>query len=465
MHKFLPLLVYISYFIFCLGLLHIILLLIQTIIAFFCFKQNTNHSDVIEYFMDENPEFLISISVIVPAFNEEVTLTNNIHNLLALNYPSFDIIVVNDGSRDHTIDMLINTFNLLPTPYFFEQVIPHQPIKTIYRSQTHSNLWVVDKQNGGKADAINAGITVSRADLFCVIDADSILDKDALKRILRPFIEHPDDAVAAGGVISGINNLDMQSGRVTDSSLSSSILHNIQTLEYYRSFLIARTFWDFIDGNFIISGAFGVFKKSAVIKVGGYSINTVGEDLEIIFKLHKLTKHTQKKTLFFIPDPVCWTETPDTLAGLSTQRKRWQRGMLETLIKHRNLLFDPKDFLFSWIVLPYLWLTEMIFVPATLLGYILVIGLYINGSISPEFFLAFFTLEFLLGLLVSLVAIVIKQWQEQILIGVLDILIFFFSAIIEVFGFRQLNSAWRVMGYWQFLKKKEGWGTISRRGM
>ena len=453
-------------FILSLSLLQIVQGVWQALLALFRYKDNQAHSDFFHRLLKQNPEFYPPITVIVPAYNESVGLVASVSNLLSLEYPNFDIVVVNDGSKDDTLKVLKQAFQLRRGPHYVEPCLNHQPIKAVYGCAQRGNLWVIDKKNGGKADAINAGNNFSQKPYFCVIDADSILAANSLQKVVRPFIEYPDTAIAVGGVISGVNNLDIRSGRVQHESVSTSILQNIQSVEYYRSFLVGRHFWDALDANFIISGAFGVFCKAAVLSVGGYSVKTVGEDLELIFKLRE--SHGKKgghRRLFFVPDPVCWTETPGHLAGLRVQRIRWQKGMLETLFKHKSFLFSSQDPVFGWVVLPYLWITEVIFVPAVVLGYFLFPYFYLLGLLNWQFFVTFFVVEFLLGLGVSMLSILVKQWQERNVVHPLDVWIYFFSSVIEVFGYRQLNFWWRLEGYVQFLRGNSSWGEIKRQGL
>ncbi|MGD8289614.1 MAG: glycosyltransferase family 2 protein, partial [Gemmatimonadota bacterium] len=271
------------------------------------------------------------VTLIAPAYNEEPTCVESVRSLLTLRYPSYDIVVVNDGSTDGTLARLSEAFELQEAARAPVATIPTAEVGAVYRSARHPNLWVVDKANGGKADALNAGLNYCRTPLFCAMDADSLLEPDALTRIVRSFLEDS-TTVAAGGVIRIVNGCRVRSGVVEDVRLPRSTLARIQVLEYLRSFLSGRMGWDALDATLIISGAFGMFQRSVVTEVGGYATDTVGEDMELIVRIHRYCREQGRPyRVAFVPDPVAWTECPETLKVLGRQRDRWQRGLVESL--------------------------------------------------------------------------------------------------------------------------------------
>src|SRR5690606_9667639 len=271
------------------------------------------------------------IALIAPAFNEQETAVDSVRSLLSLNYPEHEVIVVNDGSSDATVARLIEAFELRPFPKMSTFDVDTARIRATYRSRRHPNLWLVDKENGGKADALNAGLCYCRTPLFCAMDADSLLDRDALTRVVRPFLEDA-RTVAAGGIIRIVNGCTVEAGSVVDTRLPDSLLARFQVLEYLRAFLVGRMGWDALEGNLIISGACGIFRRSTGIAAGGSSTRTVGEDMELVVRLHEYCRdHDIPYRISFVPDPVAWTEAPESLRILGRQRDRWQRGLGESL--------------------------------------------------------------------------------------------------------------------------------------
>ncbi len=283
------------------------------------------------------------IAVIAPAYNEELTVVESVRSLLALHYPSFEVLLVNDGSKDGTLARVIAEFGLKRVGRYIDNSVTHQPIRGFYASPDLPRLLVIDKENGGKADALNAGINAARSPLFCAIDADSILETDALLRVVRPFIDFPDRTIAVGGTIRIANGCAIDSGRVTGVGLPRNYLALVQIMEYLRAFLMARLALGQMQALTVISGAFGLFSRQRVVEVGGYSHGTVGEDMELVIKLHRHMRDLKLPyRIDFIPEPVCWTECPEDVGVLARQRSRWQRGALECFAKHRDMTFNPR---------------------------------------------------------------------------------------------------------------------------
>ena len=289
----------------------------------------TRHHQLSTYILYKEMLHLLSlkpISIIVPAFNEEKTIVANVHSLLALEYPNYEVVVVNDGSTDQTLKQLITHFHLKKTFRVFRKVIETAPIKNIYLSPTYPKLVVVDKENGQKSDALNAGLNVARFPLFCAIDSDSLLDKYALLKIIRPFLEEPANMVAAGGIIRLSNGCRIEYGQVKEVGFPRNLLAQFQTIEYLRAFLGGRTGLSMLKSLLIISGAFGLFRKKEVLDIQGYRKETVGEDMDLVVRLQR---HLREKKIpyqiRFVPDPICWTEAPEKLKSLTRQRNRWHR--------------------------------------------------------------------------------------------------------------------------------------------
>jgi cellulose synthase/poly-beta-1,6-N-acetylglucosamine synthase-like glycosyltransferase len=404
------------------------------------------------------------VTLLAPAYNEEATCVQSVRSLLALEYDEYEVLVINDGSKDRTLETLIEAFRLTPTVRAPTADIPSQPIRQVYRSKQHPTLWVIDKVNGGKADALNAGLAHVRTPLFCSMDADSLVERDALSRIVRPFLED-DSTVAAGGTIRIANGCTVEAGAVTKVELPESFLARVQVVEYLRSFLSGRVGWDAIGGTLIISGAFGMFKRSAVVAVGGYDHTTVGEDMELVVRLHRW--HREQKLPYriaFLSDPVAWTECPESLAVLARQRQRWQRGLAEVLWRHRVMLGNPRYGVIGLLAMPYFFFLEMLGPVIEFAGYLTFVLTLVLGAASGQFVTAFLLLAFALGTALSLLAIGLEEvsfrryphtWQVARLMGV---------AILEAVGYHQLHTWWRLRGLWAAFRGTGGWGEMTRKG-
>jgi cellulose synthase/poly-beta-1,6-N-acetylglucosamine synthase-like glycosyltransferase len=405
------------------------------------------------------------ISVMVPAYNEEKVIVDSVRSLLSLHYPNFEVIVCNDGSKDDTLDVLIEAFGLQRSPRVYPLTVNCKPLRGIYTNPRFPRLTVVDKENGGKSDALNAGLNLSRNPLVCVVDADSMLEPDALLRLARPFILEPEEMVAAGGKIRVVNGCEIRSGRVVKVRLPKQFLPLIQTVEYIRSFQIARLSWSRIQSVTIISGAFGLFKRSVMIEAGGFYHHTVGEDMEMTVRLHRhLQDRKRKYKMRYLPDAVCWTEAPCTLKVLRSQRSRWQRGMLEVLYRHRAMIFSPRHGAPGMFGLGYFFLFDAIGPILECLGFVIIPTCWLTGLLNTPFFLSYMGLLFLFGVFVSVGSLYLEEITSNERTPPRDLLILTGVAFLENFGYRQLNSLWRIEAWWQFLRKKRGWGNMVRTG-
>ncbi|TFI59257.1 glycosyltransferase family 2 protein [Sphingomonas parva] len=413
-------------------------------------------------FADEAP----AIAVLATAFNEELTIIESVTSLLGLHYPDFEVIVINDGSKDATLQKLIDHYGLAPVTRYYDLAVRHAPIRGLYANPRLPRLLVVDKVNGGgKADALNAGINVARAPLFCAVDADSLLESDALLRAVRPFVEDPQVTKAVGGTIRIANGSRIQAGQVREIALPRNFLALIQTVEYLRAYLMARIALSAMQVLTVISGAFGLFDRKAVIEVGGYSTDTVGEDMELLIKLHKLFRdRRQKYRIDFIPEPVCWTEVPEDLGSLGRQRARWQRGALETFFRHWRMTFNPRYGRIGILAFGQLLLVDVLGPIVEVLGYVLVPSLWSLGLLSVDHLLAWLAVVFTFGIFLSVATLILEEVELRRLARAKDLAILTFIAVLENFGYRQLSNLWRIRGWWQFLRREQGWGAMSRKG-
>jgi len=409
----------------------------------------------------------LPISIIVPAYNEGNTIRENVMALLALHYPDLRIIVVNDGSSDNTAETMVKEFDMVETYLVRDtETISHKPIRNIYRSHIYPSLLFIDKENGKKADAINVGLTCVRTPLFCVIDADSLLEPTALLKAVRPFMETSDNVIAVGGTVGIVNGCTIKNGQVLDYKLPKSFLARLQVVEYIRAFLMARLAASRKGSLAIISGAFGIFRRDVAVAVGGYDTTTVGEDMELVLKMHRhMLESKTPYAVRYVPEPVCWTEAPESLMFLSNQRTRWQRGALECLSRHRKMIFNPRYGRLGMITLPTFVLVDLVSPIAEILGYLLMLLFVLLGWLDPRYFIAITTVIFSYGVLVSVLSLLLEQDEIERFSRPRDIWHVLITAVIENFGFRQLCSIWRIQGLVQhFRGMKPTWGTMERRG-
>jgi cellulose synthase/poly-beta-1,6-N-acetylglucosamine synthase-like glycosyltransferase len=406
------------------------------------------------------------ISVIVPAYNEAATIAASVRSLLQLDYPEFEIIVINDGSRDDTLAVLQRAFALQPFPEAYRQTLPVQPVRGLWRSPQHARLRVIDKDNGGKADAMNAGINAARHGLVCVVDADSILQRDSLRRVVQPFIEDS-SVVACGGSVRVANGCRISQGFLESVDISPNWLARMQIVEYLRAFLFGRLGWSPMNALLIISGAFGLFRRRAIVEAGGFSVGTIGEDMELVLRLHHLNRLQRRDyRIVFLPDPICWTEAPETLAVLKRQRTRWQRGLMESLWRHRRLLFHPRSGAVGWVAFPVMLVFEGIGPLIELTGYVLMTLLFLAGLVSPAAFVAFLVLAVGMGFVLSAAALLLEELSFRLYRQQRHLRILVGAMVLENLGFRQLNSWWRIVGLFDWLSgRKAQWGTMVRRGV
>ena len=405
------------------------------------------------------------ITVIVPAYNEENGIVESVQSLLQLEYPDYQLIVVNDGSTDRTLEQLFENFQIRQASFSPYYEIDSQPIKTVYLSPAYPNLVVIDKEKGGKADSINAAINISRNPLITVIDADSILERDCLMKIVRPFMED-DNIVAVGGTVRIANGCKVNNGYIEEVGLSKSWLARFQVVEYLRAYLFGRNGFDYLNGILIISGAFSCFRRDALIEVGGYKAGSVGEDMQIIVRLHKeLRKKNPKTKITFIPEPVCWTEAPERIKTLSAQRVRWQKGTIETIRLHKELFFNPKYGWLGMLVFPYYTFFEVFGPFIEISGYVVFIISYLLGIVPLNFAVAFFTAAFLYGVVLSTLSVCLEELSFKKYTKVKHLIILMIASLLENFGYRQMTAFWRFKGFIEYYMGKRDWGKKEKEGI
>lgn len=431
-------------------------------------KQYIRKSSFTDYNLLASSEYAPTVSILAPAYNEGANIIENVRSLLAVHYNNIELIVINDGSKDDSLQKLVEAYNLVKIPFLVNEKIKTKPIRGIYKSSNslYHKLIVVDKMNGGKADALNTGINVASNKYLVCIDVDCILEQDAMLKLIKPFLEETNKRViATGGVIRIANSCEVVNGKLVKVHLPQQLLPRMQTLEYIRAFLLGRMAWSRMNGLLIISGAFGAFDREIAIKAGGYNHATVGEDMELIVRMRRyMHENKLPYKVSFIPDPLCWTEAPASYKILGRQRNRWTRGTIETLQIHKKMFFNRKFGILGILSYPYWFFYELL---APIIEFSGIVGLSffaMAGYISWPFFLLLLAVLLSFGFLYSVFAILIEvltfnQYKRRT-----DILKLILIAFAEPVFFHPFVVWSAVRGNIDFLRKKKAWGEMTRQG-
>lgn len=415
-------------------------------------------------------QMLPSISIVAPAYNEELTIIDSTNSLLNLNYPDYELIIVNDGSSDDTLHTLISHYALVRSEYLYKTSLSTEPIRGIYRNPSYPKLLVVDKSNGGKADSLNAGINVANKTFFCGIDADSLLEPDALLKLASMTLDESRETPALGGNIFPINGCTVEYGHIAKTRIPDNLIARFQTIEYLRAFMSGRLGWEQINSLLIISGAFGLFRKDRIIDIGGYMTHkgkyakdTVGEDMELVIRISRmLHESNQKFKILYAFNANCWTQVPEDLKSLKNQRYRWHRGLIDILFFHKKMILNPKYRSTGLIGLPYYMFFEAFGPMIEIQGYLMVVLAAALGILNERLALLLFITTICLGIVVSLSSLLIAE-RENNYFSARDVGKLILLAIIENFGPRQLFSFWRVLGQFNVIWGPQGWGHIQRK--
>jgi poly-beta-1,6-N-acetyl-D-glucosamine synthase len=438
------------------------------LISIYALRNYKRKSKHVKYH-DLLPSFLSpSISLIAPAYNEELNIVDNIRSMMSLHYSNFEVIIINDGSKDSTLQKAIEAYSMVPVKYDYTITLPGKKIRNIYKSTlpTMGNLILVDKENGGKADALNQGINVSKGKYVACIDVDCILEQDSLLKLAKPFLDSEKKVIATGGVIRIINSCTVENGAVTKVTVPKSWIARMQVLEYLRAFLLGRMAWGKINGLMLISGAFGMFDKDILFKAGGYLTTTVGEDMELVVRMSRYMIETgQPYVVEFIPDPLCWTEAPEDHKILGRQRNRWTRGTVETLREHRKMFFNPKYGVLGMISYPYWFFFEYLAPIIEAGGIIWLFVASILGLINWSFFYLVSVFAFTFVQMISMWAIFSEEISYQRYTDPKDILKLIGSALIEPFLYHPFVMYSAIKGHIDYYKGNHTWGEMTRKGV
>lgn len=404
-----------------------------------------------------------TVTVLVPAFNEEVTIRESLAGILALTYQNLEVVVVDDGSTDRTESTLIEAFDLVEVHKAYQATLPTEEILRLYRSRADPRLVVAEKVNGGKADALNAAINLATGSLVCAVDADTIISPDALQKLVTSFVDDV-DVVAAGGSVRLTNGGLHRGPNGLQPGFPRQLWAACQVVEYTRAFLIGRLGWNQLGGNLIVSGAFGVFRRDRVVECGGYLHGSVGEDMELIVRLRRIGHESGRRAkVTFNADPVAWTEAPERLSELRRQRNRWYRGLLDVIKRHRRMILRPRYGTSGMIALPYFVLVEALAPVIEALGLIIFFGALVSGQLSEQQVL-FVASAYGVGLIVSMMVLILDDVAFGMLSSSRTRLRMVGVAVVEHTIFRPMTIVWRLGGLKGFLQGRSDWGVQVRRG-
>lgn len=441
------------------------------ILAYLSMKELRSYlkkNSFVDYEVLLTSEFAPKLSLIAPAYNEGFTIEENVKSLLSLNYNNYQVIVVNDGSKDNSMEILIKTYDLVLTELDILAKVETKKIKGIYtsRNAAFKKLIVVDKENGGKADALNVGLNIAQNPYVVCIDVDCILDKDSLLKLAKPFLEsHGKRVIATGGVVRIANQCIIKNGRLVEVNIPDAMIPRIQVLEYLRAFLLGRMAWGRLDGLLLISGAFGAFDREIAILAGGYDTKTVGEDMELVVRMRRyMLENKLSYTVSYIPDPLCWTEAPEDFKIFKKQRSRWMRGTIETLSFHKKMFLNPKYKLLGMISVPYWTLFEFLAPGIEFIGLIITVLFIIFGLLNWHFFILLVFFVYTFAVFFSVIALLSEERTFHKYPKQTDFFKLLLAAFIEPVYFHPLAVYAALIGYKEKIKGTHGWGEMTRKG-
>lgn len=445
--------------------IYAIVFFISTIFAILNLNEDKRNKMYLNELSLKSTDNYVPVSILVPAYNEEETICDCVESLSYVDYPEYEIVVIDDGSNDNTSNKLINKFELKKVPRPIRRLVKCKNEQFIYEGYIKDGikLTLVKKENGGKADALNMGINVSKYPLFISLDADSILQRDSISNIVMPFMED-DTTIAVGGSIKVANQVVLDKGQVIKVMPPKKILTIFQTIEYYRVFLTTRVWFNSFNGNLIISGAFGLFKKNAVLNVGGYDTDTVGEDMDLVVKLHSFyRKNKIKYKIKYEYKAICWSQVPEKLKDLKGQRRRWHIGLITSLNSHRYIFLNPKYGLVGIFSFLYFVVYEMFSCIIDVFGLIIILISYFSGLLNLKFLITFLFIYIFYSVIISLTAIILENYMFKYILKLSTLLKLMLFAFLESFGYRQLCSWYRITGFIGYRKRKYQWNKISRK--
>ncbi len=405
------------------------------------------------------------VALIVPAHNEEDAIVQTVMSLLEIQYPEKELIVVDDGSTDGTVQKLVDQFHLLKMDLIYRETAKCKAPTAFYYNPERPELIVLSKPNGGKADALNAGINMARSPYFCTVDADSIIEPQALLRLMAPVVESAVNTIVSGGVVRIANGCTLRNGRIVDVNLPKSWLERCQVVEYIRTFLFGRPGWNFLNATFICSGAFCLLHRETLLEAGGFSTDTVTEDIDVIATLHRFCKKNKRKyRMVFTTDPICWTEAPHTVGMLARQRRRWQVGLMQTVMKHNDMIFSPRYGLMGMLSMPFHAYIEALGCVIESFGTFLIPFTFLVGAMPFSLFVLLMFLAFGYGTLLSVGSVLLEETTLRRYPKVKDVLNMVLFAMIENVGYRQMVTFFRAQGVIRYFAGLQKWELVVHKG-
>lgn len=431
-------------------------------------REYLKRNSFVDYEVLLSSEFAPALSLIAPAYNEGFTIKENVRSLLSLNYNNYQVILVNDGSKDNSMDILIESYELILADFHYNEQIPTKPIKGVYVSKNAAfkKLVVIDKVNGGKADALNVGLNIAHNPYVVCIDVDCILDKDSLLKLAKPFLEgHGKRVIATGGVVRIANQCVIRDGRLVEVNIPDKMLPRIQVLEYLRAFLLGRMAWGRLDGLLLISGAFGAFDREIALLAGGYDTKTVGEDMELVVRMRRyMLENNAPYTVSYIPDPLCWTEAPESVNIFIKQRSRWMRGTIETLLIHKKMFLNPKYKLLGMISVPYWTYFEFLAPFIEFIGIVITLVFIAFGMLNWHYFVLLLLFVYTFAVVFSVLALYTEERTYHKYRKRRDFGKMLIAAFLEPVYFHPLTVYSALKGYIDKIRGQKSWGEMTRKG-
>jgi cellulose synthase/poly-beta-1,6-N-acetylglucosamine synthase-like glycosyltransferase len=407
------------------------------------------------------------VAIVIAAYNEEAGIVQTVLSLMRLNYPEKELIVIDDGSTDSTLDLLIHRFQLHRMDLIFRESLKSGQPLACYHNPNFPELTLVAMSHGGKSRALNAGINVARSPYFCTVDADCIIERDALLRLMAPVLQFKETVVVSGGIVRIANGCALRDGRLAKVGLPGSWLELCQVVEYIRTFLFGRPGWNMLNANFIASGAFCVLHRESVIKAKGFSSDTVTEDIDMIARVRRcLTQEKRKFKVLFTSDPICWTEGPRNLGMLARQRRRWQLGMTQTLIRNRDMIFNPDYGSTGMLSMPFHLFMETCGCVVEAVGTIVLIPISLIVLRTPlTMFLLFLLLAVAYGTLLSMGSVVLEEITLRRYPRLRDVMTLMAFSVVENIGYRQIVTFFKAFGVLQSFRRKRSWEVVKHEGI
>jgi cellulose synthase/poly-beta-1,6-N-acetylglucosamine synthase-like glycosyltransferase len=405
------------------------------------------------------------VTIVMPAWNEQEAIVESVRSVLNTRYPRLEVIAVDDGSTDATLERLIAAFDLVKMDFIYRPLLHAQRVRSFYANRQIPSLLVVSKERGGKPDALNVGINLCRTPYFCTLDADCVLERNALLRLIRPIVRSPVNTVSSGGIVRILNGCTVEDGQVVRVGLPRRAIERFQVVEYLRTFLFGRTGWDLVGGTMIVSGAFAVFHRETVIEAGGFGLDTVSEDMELIVRIQRwAVEHKRRIRMSFTSDPVCWSESPASLRMLARQRRRWQLGLCQTLGKNASLLFNPKHGAIGMLSYPFHLYVEALGAVVEFLGYVLVPVAFLLSAALPRLYIPFLVLGLAYATFLSVGSVVLEELTHRRYPSFRDLKTLLLYALLENFGYRQIVLWFRFQGVIRFLAGFHQWEKVAHVG-